>query len=214
MPKTAKRAAKKAYHHGDLRRALLEASIQLIGERGVEALSLREVAQQIGVSPAAPYHHFGSKSVLLGAIAARGFAGLTESMQGALAALPTGHTAIDRLAAIGDAYLGFALAHPTEYRLMFSPGLVSPADLPPDCEPEGSYAVLLEAVARVAETLRPGVVDPDALTATCWSLVHGAALLILDGPLGETGRSPDTLRLGVIGTLRALLSTALPTKRQ
>lgn len=213
MPKAAKRPAKK-YHHGDLRRALLEASVTLIAERGVEALSLREVAQSIGVSPAAPYHHFGSKSVLLGAIAARGFAGLTEAMQGALAALPVEHTPIDRLAAIGDAYLGFALAHPTEYRLMFSPGLVSPADLPPDCQPEASYGLLLEAVAQVAATLRPNLIDPDALVATCWSLVHGAATLILEGPLGETGRSPAAMRIGVIATLRALLSSALPPKRR
>ncbi len=208
MPKPSKRPSKKQYHHGDLRRALLEASVALIAERGVEALSLREVAQQTGVSPAAPYHHFGSKSQLLGAIAARGFSGLMDAMQAALAALPAEHTAIDRLSAIGDAYLGFALAHPTEYRLMFSPGLVSPADLPPDCEPEGSYAVLLEAVAHVAATLRPGLVDTDALSATCWSMVHGAALLILEGPLDETGRRADALRAGVIAALRALLTSA------
>jgi AcrR family transcriptional regulator len=188
MPSRTKpptKRTKTAYHHGDLRRALLDASIALIAEHGVEALSLREVARAAGVSPAAPYHHFASKSELLGALAASGFAGLTTAMERALADLSDSDSPIDRLEALGTAYIEFACAHPTEFRLMFRPGLVAASDLPPDCDPSSAFALLLDAVGRVSGVLPAGTVAPEALTLTAWSAVHGAAELLLEGPLGQ-----------------------------
>src|SRR5688572_922514 len=100
-------AKKRSYHHGDLRRELLEATIAIIREGGVDSFSLRDVARRAGVSPAAPYHHFPTKTDLLGAIALEGFAELeramTQARDGERDATPPA-----RLRAIGEAYVRFA----------------------------------------------------------------------------------------------------------
>src|SRR5690242_4627498 len=111
---------KRAYHHGDLRRTLLEASLELIAESGLDALSLREVARRAGVSPGAPYHHFESREQLLTALAVDGFALLGEAMRSARDAAGA-EDVIERFGAIGEAYVRFALAHPAHFRLMFRP---------------------------------------------------------------------------------------------
>lgn len=203
---------KAGYHHGDLRSALLRASIGLIERDGVEALSLREAARAAGVSPAAPYHHFGSKAQLLGAIAGEGFGGLATAMHAALAALPDPDEPEARLQALGRAYVAFALAQPTAFRLMFRPGLVTQGDLPRGCDPTAAFQLLMDAVARVAAQIAPDVAAPPALALTAWSLVHGAAELVLDGPLRERrddlAVTPEEVGPTVVRTLGALLGRA------
>lgn len=176
---------KRPYHHGDLRRTLLEASLELILERGLDALSLREVARRAGVSPAAPYHHFATREQLLGALAVDGFALLAQAMQTARdAAAAAG--AIDRLRAIGEAYVRFAVAHPAHFRLMFRPSLVAPDVLPEGGAPAQAFAILVDVVSEVLEddVIRNDV-DQRGLVLMAWSLVHGAAELLLDGPLAN-----------------------------
>ena len=83
------RAKRKAdYHHGHLRRALIETAVKTIAQRGVDALSLRELAAQAGVSPGAPYHHFPNRSELLAAIAEEGFTRLEAQLVTARDAAP------------------------------------------------------------------------------------------------------------------------------
>ena len=101
-----------AYHHGDLRRALLEASLALIDESGIGALSLREAARKAGVSHNAPYHHFKDRGSLLAALAEEGFAQLAADMTAARAAAPDART---RLEACGQAYVRFALNSPARF---------------------------------------------------------------------------------------------------
>lgn len=208
---------KKAYHHGDLRRALLEASIALVEDVGVEALSLREVARKAGVSSAAPYHHFANKAELLGAIAAGGFTGLAQAMDEAILKLPDADDPIDRLSAIGQAYVAFARSHPTEFRLMFRPGLVTVADLPAECDPMAAFVRLLDAVDRVTRVLPPNLIAPHALIVTSWSVVHGAAELLLDGPLGQVNHQLsipiDEVGGMAVKTLTTLLRAATQSPR-
>lgn len=176
---------KRPYHHGDLRRTLLDASIALITERGLDALSLREIARRAGVSPAAPYHHFATREQLLVALAVEGFTLLTLAMQSARDAA-AGAGALDRLRAIGEAYVCFAVAHPAHFRLMFRPSLVSPDALPEDGAPAQSFTILVEAVSEVlaGDTART-CVEPRELVLMAWCIVHGAAELLLDGPLAK-----------------------------
>jgi AcrR family transcriptional regulator len=211
------------YHHGDLRRALIDASISLIEQRGIEALSLREVARVAGVSTAAPYHHFANKAELLGAIAARGFAGLTEAMQAAIAsadaAAADGSAAapdpLVRLGALGRAYVDFACARPTEFRLMFRPALVGPSDLPDDCDPQASFMLLFQVVVAVHAQLPESPLSPEQLTLSAWSLVHGAADLLVDGPLREPNPymtlRPDQVGAAVVATIMTLLGAVRGT---
>ncbi|GAA2856904.1 TetR/AcrR family transcriptional regulator [Pseudonocardia halophobica] len=149
----------KPYHHGDLRRTLLASAVEVIAERGVAALSLRDLARRAGVSHAAPTHHFTDKTGLLTAVAAEGWALLA----GALAAHATD------FAEAGVAYVVFAVGHPAHFAVMRSPDLVR-VDDPELAEARGRAAAVLEGEGR-DRTRR----------LAAWSLVHGLAALVLEG---------------------------------
>lgn len=211
-PARGKDRPKHRYHHGDLRAALVRASIALIARDGVESLSLREAAREAGVSPAAPYHHFATKAELLAAIAAEGFAALETAMRDAVAALDDPEAPAPRLRALGQAYIRFARSHPIEFRMMFRGNSAARAPLPSGSDPSATFALLVDAVARVAATLPPGAIDAQALMLTAWSLVHGAAELVLEGPLATTQGAitvrDEDVGATVVGTLGRLLELA------
>lgn len=208
-----------AYHHGDLRSALLRASLVLIDESGIGALSLREVARKAGVSHNAPYHHFKDRGSLLAALVEDGFATLAQEMADARAVAPDGTA---RLEACGLAYIRFALKSPARFKLMFRPELTGP-----DAEAavaQSSTPALDTLTAAIIEAQAAGLApagDPKPLVLTCWAAVHGLASLFLDGPLARAQRafatSPDKLTAVVPATLTALLTGAAhktPRKNQ
>jgi AcrR family transcriptional regulator len=204
----AKRAT---YHHGDLRRALLDASLALVDEVGIGAISLREVARKAGVSHNAPYHHFPDKSSLLAAIAEEGFGSLAKEMGEARAAAGTDPRA--RLNACGLAYIRFAVRAPTHFRVMFRPELMSPNEHPGVVEASNPAMAML--LANVVDAQEAGMIpagDPTPFVLTCWSCVHGLATLWLDGPLQKKldrfGKSIDALALSVVATISGLLASA------
>jgi AcrR family transcriptional regulator len=163
----AARKPKPAYHHGNLREALLDAAEALLPKHGAEGVTLREVARLAQVSHGAPYHHFPSRDALLAAVAERGFVGLGQAMQAARGATPR-----DRLIAICEAYVAFAARHPTRFRLMFGPLLASKSLYPMLKQAaEQSFFLLLEASREVA----PDEAMPLALAG--WSMAHGMAHL-------------------------------------
>ena len=180
------------YHHRDLRRALIGASLQLLGKGGVEALSLREAARRAGVSSGAPYHHFPTRAALLAAIAAEGFHLLLEAMQAELASAPGGDR-IARFLAVGRGYVRFGIEHPAHFQTMFRP-LGEPGDFP--ALREAAAPVLDLLVGGIRGMQERGVIpagDPTPYTVLAWASVHGAAELAQRGavekPLGvEAGR--------------------------
>lgn len=183
-------AKKTSYHHGDLRRTLLTASVALMRERGPDALSLREVARRAGVSAAAPYHHFPNREALLAALAVDGFEQLGDAMLKARDERGESEP-IERLRAIGGAYVRFALEHPVHFRLMFRPSLVPQSDLPQDGPPGRAFEVLLDTVGEVLAATDIGArIERAGLVLLAWSIVHGAAELLLDGPLAQGLREP------------------------
>ncbi|WP_018658052.1 TetR/AcrR family transcriptional regulator [Actinomadura flavalba] len=109
---------KRAYHHGDLRAALLARASRTLRERGQESLSLRELARDLGVSPGAPRRHFTTKRALLDTLALDGFERLTATLDAARADADATFAA--RLDAVARAYVAFALADPALLDLMFS----------------------------------------------------------------------------------------------
>lgn len=111
----AKSAESRPYHHGDLRRALVDAARRLLEAEGPTALSLRAVAREAGVSPAAPYHHFKDKAELLDAVAQEGWDILSQMMVEAKA----GAEGLHQLTALGLAYVSFARDNPAIYRVMY-----------------------------------------------------------------------------------------------
>lgn len=188
----------------DLRRQVLDAALEVIIDKGLASLSFREVARRAGVSHQAPYHHFGDKESIYAAIAAEGYRMLASALRTALA----GGTPIEAFRRSGRAYVNFALTHPAHYRVMFRPDLVR-AERFPDLQQAGAeaWSELEETVARLRQSGRAELHDPSDLTTLLWSSVHGAAMLVLDGPLPARGshRSGAQVAEGVVDTLVDLL---------
>ncbi|MER5684308.1 TetR/AcrR family transcriptional regulator [Streptomyces sp. NPDC002205] len=180
----------RTYHHGDLRRAVLTAALDVIRTEGPGALSLRDLARRAGVSHAAPAHHFKDRTGLLTAIAAEGYGLFAD----ALADAPD-------LRERGVRYVRFATGHPAHFQVMFQPELYRPDD------PE-----LLAAKTRAAQALRAGVTglpaggrgdDPRLAGIAAWSLAHGYATLLLSGNLNDplSDRNPEEVFRSLTGLL-------------
>ena len=186
MPKKIRPPEPKPYHHGDLRRALIETALQLVSEEQDWTFSLREVARRAGVSHRAPYNHFPEKLDLLAAVAAVGFDRLHDGLVRATARIDDPEALVD---VICRTYVHLGLENPALYRLMFGPVLsdTGAGDRPTVARAAGdrARAVLEDAILRGA---RAGVfaVSPDnrhdvILAAfSAWSAVHGLTMLVID----------------------------------
>jgi AcrR family transcriptional regulator len=202
-PPTASPPKRDRYHHGDLRRSLIQAGREVLAERGVDALTLREVARRAKVSQAAPYHHFAGKAELVSAIVQHGF----EDFAGALRAGAdgVGGGALQRLTGMGLAYVRFAVTNPNLFRLLFRPELRGGTRAGSAAEAmaqagSAAYQVFLDAVTdAVEEGAVQGSVEDVAVAAL--SIVHGLSTLLVDGPVDLSQRSPDTLARVVVYAL-------------
>jgi AcrR family transcriptional regulator len=166
------------YHHGDLRRALIDGTIQLLREQGLEGFSLRAAARVAGVSHAAPAHHFGDARGLLTACAADGFERLAEAMQARVQ--HAGNDARARAQAVGAAYIDFALTHRALFQLMFRRDRLDPQDPVLQAAGRRTGDTLREVYAElIAERgLPPAELGERILLA--WSFAHGYATLVLE----------------------------------
>jgi len=157
------------YHHGDLPNALRAAAADLIAERGLGGFSLREVARRAGVSHAAPAHHFGDTTGLLTSLAIQGFAYLGDSLVAAAEGIDD---PVERLVAVGRAYVRVATVHPGHCQVMFRTDVVDVDD--PELQRVGrrAYSVLEDAVRAVADASNP---DLDVIEAAnfCWTMSQG-----------------------------------------
>jgi AcrR family transcriptional regulator len=171
-----KGAPGRPYHHGDLRRAILGAALDVIAANGPSALSLRDLARRAGVSHAAPAHHFKDRAGLLTAIAAEGFGLLASTLREA-----------GDLKEAGVRYVRFAREHPAHFQVMFAPELLRAGDL----ELATARALAGEALREAVTAVPPESRGRDARLAgvAAWSLAHGFATLLLshnlDGPVGD-----------------------------
>jgi AcrR family transcriptional regulator len=168
---------KRRYHHGDLRAALIDAGLALLQQRAVDDVSLREVARAVGVSATAVYRHFPDKQALIHAMCGQGATQLADEQMQAGTAAGGGTAGFE---AMGQAYVRFALANPALFRLMMSnqPG----GDLINDA-PGHVNAAMRQLLESVAALMPPGAREVDRRHAAihAWSLVHGMAMLMLDG---------------------------------
>ena len=186
---------RKGYHHGDLRRAIIDAAEAELAERGLHSFSLRRVSARVGVSHAAPAHHFGDVSGLIDALAERGFRRLLACMVAREATAP--QTNYDRLIASGLGYLEFAQTHPALFRLIFGLSKGSDPDKEVMAAAEAAFMHLALNVAALhaAEPFaHPGAREQ---VLACWTRVHGFAELMLAGhvslPDDDDGTARDAL---------------------
>jgi AcrR family transcriptional regulator len=171
VSKAAEQTEARPYHHGDLRRALIDAGRGLLEREGIAALSLRAVAREAGVSAAAPYHHFKDRAALLGAIAHDGHVALLQSMRKAFDNSTPGQ---DRIVAVGVAYVEFAVANPALYRLMFETTRMY--DHHPDpTEAEGQIPRLLAETFGAQLPARKSDLDRHLAATAGWAMFRGLA---------------------------------------
>jgi AcrR family transcriptional regulator len=181
------------YHHGDLRQATIDEAVRVISEEGPGALSLRDLARRLGVSHAAPTHHFGDKAGLLTAVAAEGYRLLAEELRRA-------YERTGDFLEVGVAYVRFATRNRAHFEVMFRPELYR------DDDPE-----LTQARKESASTLygpvseRPIAGDERQVVeagVAAWSLVHGLSTLYLNGNLpAKLGKDPERIARSVAAYL-------------
>jgi AcrR family transcriptional regulator len=194
MPRPTRAVGKsrRSYHHGNLRRALLDEALATIRADGVDGVTLRDIGARLGVSRTALYRHFADKRALLAAVATEGFRRLREQLVTAWEKDGRGDAAFR---AMGVAYVRFAVDNPSHYRVMFG-GFVDPLAKEPElaAEARGAFQALVDAVAALQHD---GVVlGDDALVMARynWALVHGIAMLAIDGQLPEPGAVDELMR--------------------
>lgn len=171
-----------AYHHGNLREAVLAAARRAIDQGAYETLSLRELAKQAGVSTNAPYRHFPSRDAIIAEVAASGFRELTTRFDAFVES-----DAKKRLIGLCDVYTGFAVSCPHLYRVMFGlerPGVSTFKNYPSlEAAAKASFDRLLAATAAASAPAQLDAVELHTRANATWSIVHGWARLTIDGML-------------------------------
>lgn len=194
--------AKRAYHHGNLRPALITAALRELAHAGPEGFALRSVARRAGVSAPAVYRHFRAKEDLLAAVASECAELLAAAMTAAVAAAPP--TPLERFRATGIAYVRFAVAHPDYYRALSVPNLFERAT------PDQRAAMLAFSAAQraeLAEAQAAGEIADlplDDILRVASATVRGLTQMILEGQLGEVDDARATeLAIAATATLGA-----------
>jgi AcrR family transcriptional regulator len=185
MSTAAARPARKPrsrYHHGDLRRALIDEAVRTIQHDGVDALTVREAGRRLGVSRTALYRHFSDKSALLAAVARDGFQRFRQDLVDAWEAGGRAREGFERM---GRAYVSFAAANPSHYRVMFGAfGDRCEKDPALQADAAAAFQVLVDAIRALQAAGKIRGDDSRQLAYFIWSAMHGIASLTIDGQLG------------------------------
>jgi AcrR family transcriptional regulator len=174
------RGGRRGYHHGNLREALVEAALELIGAKGPAGFTFAEAARHAGVSPAAPYRHFRDRDALLAEVAQRGYTRFEQQLSAAWDdGRPSHAIAFDRL---GKAYLAFARSEPAYFSAMFESGLSLAEHHDLQQAGDRAFAVLRIACEALAAGMPAAKRPPPTMMALhIWSLSHGIASLFARG---------------------------------
>ena len=197
---------RRGYHHGNLREALIEATLALIAENGPARFTITEAARRAGVSPGAPYRHFRDGEALLMEVALRGFERLADALA---SAWNDGRPdALVAFGAVGNAYLAFARGEPAYYAAMFDSRIAVDAYPPLQAAADRAFGVLRGAAERLAAGLPPPKRPPSLMMALhIWAMSHGIASLFCrpDRARRPLPMSPeDLLEAGVLVYLQGL----------
>jgi len=192
-----------AYHHGNLRRVLIDTALEIISEQGADDVSLRQIAKRAKVSHTAPYRHFKDKNAILAAVAKEGFDMMLRQTEERIAKSPADE--LEHFAICGLSYIDFALNYPSHYRVMFGSRYKNSCytdKFTPESTP--SFALLQDNIRICQEKgmLKKG--DIREMTLAAWSIVHGFAMLRIDNHLPEQGmdeKKLKELRRAVVMTL-------------
>jgi AcrR family transcriptional regulator len=209
----ARQSRADTYHHGDLRRALLDTAVELARAGGPDAIVMRDVQRRAGVSNAAGYRHYADRDALLAAVITHALQQLAATMHQSLEAVPNrgprSRRALARLRATGQAYIDFALAEPGLFRTAFAahPASRESVHAAEDASADNHPFQILRRC--IDDLVAVGVISPDERTGVdeaAWAAVHGLATLFLDGALNSldyaakqqiTDRLLDAIQRGI-----------------
>lgn len=186
------------YHHGDLRRALLQEAGRVIQADGVAMLTLRSVGERLGVSRTALYRHFSDKAALLAAVGGEGFRMLRLELLAAW-----GGGGVPAFENMGMAYVRFAVANPSHYRVMFGGFVKGHADPELEAEATGAFQALVDAIVALQRSGEMRADDPLQMARFIWALVHGIAMLAIDGQIEHQGASVEEVTRFALQRLRS-----------
>lgn len=195
------------YHHGDLRAALIAEALRTMQASGIEQLTLRAVGDRLGVSRTALYRHFADKQALLAAVAGEGFRMLREQLVRAgssTGAAPSGFEAM------GRAYVTFAVEHPESYRVMFG-RFIEACSKDPDLvrEAQATFQTLVDALTGLQQAGLARRDDPVQQASFVWAVVHGVAMLAIDGQLAHRDPGGTALTDYAVARVRDALRLAV-----
>lgn len=193
------------YHHGDLRRALLQAAVRTIHSHGVDGVTLRAVGTTLGVSRTALYRHFTDKAALLSAVAAEGFRLLRLELVDAWEKGGRGRKGFE---AMGVAYVRFAVAHSAHYRVMFGADIDSTANPELMEEGAGAFQALLDSLVAQQQSGLVREDSPQQMALFVWATVHGIAMLAIDRRLEHRHTSVEALTRYAIDRIRTGIAKA------
>jgi AcrR family transcriptional regulator len=181
---------KAAYHHGDLRTALIKATIEMINEQGVASITMRSLSDWVGVSRTAAYRHFDDKSALLTATAIEGFKQFSKALR--VARLDESHDEISRFRMMGQAYIEFAMDNSAYYRLMFGDTVIQKnEELRTSCDE--AFKELLLIIELLQQVNAICCEDPKNQAIYIWSLMHGLSSLVIDNKLQKNVELKDLM---------------------
>jgi AcrR family transcriptional regulator len=198
---------RRAYHHGDLRNALIEAGLAIVGEHGLDGLNLRAVAARVNVSHAAPYRHFTDKQALVAAIAEAGFQLLAKHLHTALEAGPQSPS--EAIMIVGQTYIAFALEQRDYFRLMFSKNVGDRRAHPSlYMASKAVFNIVLETIVSGQEQQVFSKGEAVQFAESTWAMMHGLATLLVEDQFAVSP-SPTTTREDVIEFVRVHLQPFL-----
>lgn len=189
---------KNTYHHGDLRASLIQAAGEMLNEEGIEALSLRKLADRVGVSRTAPYHHFKNKNELLCAIAEQGFTYWHNTLENILQQqdVPLREKYRDFVLA----YIRYAADNPEMYDLMFG-RVIWKTNSQTDALKEVAYPCFQNQIKLTRDWQQKGFLSADydtlRLTQVTWGTLHGIARLLIDGIFADASHIEEMCDVAV-----------------
>jgi AcrR family transcriptional regulator len=192
-----------AYHHGNLRRVLIDTALEIISEQGADDVSLRQIAKRANVSHTAPYRHFKDKNAILAAVAREGFDMMLRQTEERITRSKGNE--LEHFAICGLSYIDFALNYPSHYRVMFGTRIENSYfsdEFTPESTP--SFQLLCDKISICLEKglLKAGDIKEMAMAA--WSIAHGFAMLRIDHHIPDQGmdeKKLNDLKRSVVMTL-------------
>lgn len=200
--------AKRKLKPKNLREACIDEALAIIGDSGIEKLSLREVARRLRVSHQAPYKHFPSRDHILAEVVGRAY----ENFAKHLDHRPRSADPSEDLRNMGQAYFAYAKSHPLHYKLMFETQLPNPGEHPEMMrQAKHAFSLLRDAISRLPD--RPADRTPELDALFVWSVIHGLAGILRSDALGTLGLSKETLASATPSVL-ARIGAALGSTRE